>query len=197
MVTYPADKSREAMPTLSPRAWGEREMRKGGKQGAIRAVAGKMGSTAFYSTVHSAFILFFILRTTKLRDTVWCSLALCTVSCWLSLVTVATLTASVPRIHKWIIQQWYKWEIARKKGRLGGWYSWVMSFWVSAVIIDISSGFSVFENHSKSRLQPDGHPCNHSSNSICSVIERHVLCLPACLKNDTQHWYSHHHCAQK
>lgn len=81
-----------------------------------------------------------------------------------------------------------------KGGRLGEWCSWVKSLWVSVVITDISSGFSVFENHSKSRLQPDGHPCNHSSNSICSVIERQCS-LSACLLKEwhtawilTSHW---------
>lgn len=156
-----------------------------------------MGSIANYSTIHSAFISFFLQRTTKLRDTVWCSLAKSTISWWVSLLAVATMTASIPRIHKWIIQQWYKWEIERKRDRWVEWYSWVVSFWVSVVIIDISRGFSVFENHSKSRLQPDGHPSNHSSNSICSIIDRHVLCLPACSKNDTQHWYSRHTDTQK
>lgn len=105
------------------------------------------------------------------------------------------MTASVQRIHKWIIQQWCKWETERKKGgRLGEWCSWVKSLWVSVVITDISSGFSVFENDSKSRLQPDGHPCNHSSNSICSVIERQCS-LSACLLKEwhtawilTSHW---------
>lgn len=58
-----------------------------------------------------------------------------------------------------------------------------MSVLVSVVTIDISSGFSVLEDHSKSRLQPDGYPCNQSSNSICSITERHVLCLPACHEN--------------
>lgn len=52
-------------------------------------------------------------------------------------------------------------------------------------LIDIINGFSVFENHSKSRLRPDGRPSNHSSNSIRPVIERHALCLPASSKNDT------------
>lgn len=55
MVTYPADKSREAMPTLSPRACGEREkdeMRKKSEQGAIETVAGKIRNILLYSTVH-------------------------------------------------------------------------------------------------------------------------------------------------
>lgn len=54
-------------------------------------------------------------------------------------------------------------------------------------LIDIVNGFSVFKNHCKSRLEPDGPPCNRYSNSICPIIKRHVLCLLTGLKNDTQH----------
>lgn len=45
------------------------------------------------------------------------------------------------------------------------------------LLIDIVNGFSVSKYHCKSRLKPDGPPCNHYSNSICQIIKRHVLCL--------------------
>lgn len=42
-----------------------------------------------------------------------------------------------------------------------------------SVNTDMSDDFVVFQ--SRSRLQPDGYPCNHSSNSIWSIMERHSL----------------------
>ena len=66
-------------------------------------------------------------------------------------------------------------------------------FSVSVVITDISRGFSVLEDHSKSRLQFEGYLCDHSANSICSIIE--TLSLSACLFREwqttlilTSHW---------
>lgn len=101
MVTYPADKSREAMPTLSPRACGERdEMRKNGKQGAIRAVT---GSRAFHCTCTyfghcteknsiKSYRMVFLEKKQKTRKN--------NISWQVSLVAVATMTESVPRSHE-------------------------------------------------------------------------------------------------
>lgn len=52
LLTYPADKSREAIPTLSPRAWGTKEKRD--NPAVMRAVIRKLESTTDNSCTKAA-----------------------------------------------------------------------------------------------------------------------------------------------